>query len=50
MVRIFEDKTCKTEYNSEKRRIKYVFDGYANVEENKQMYQQAMEFLKTNPT
>lgn len=50
MEKIFEGKTCLAEYNPGNHWIIYTFDGYANVEEHKAMYMQAMEFLKNNKT
>ena len=45
---IFECKTSKAEYVSEKNRIIYTFDGYPNIEDHKRMYLKAMEFTKNN--
>ena len=50
MENIFEGKTCKADYNPDKKWIVYTFDGYANVDEHKTMYREAMEFLKGNQT
>ena len=50
MEKLFEGKTCIAEYNREKQRIRYTFDGYANIDEHKAMYQKAMAFLANNKT
>ncbi|MBN1950274.1 MAG: hypothetical protein JW801_03670 [Bacteroidales bacterium] len=50
MKTIFQGKSCIAEYNPEKFRISYTFEGYPNVEEHKVMYQKAMEFLHQNKT
>ena len=50
MEKIFVGKTCKAEYNPEKKWIVYTFDGYPEVEEHKVMYMKAMEYLKKNKT
>lgn len=50
METIFKGKTCIASYDGAKQRINFVFDGYANVEEHKDMYLEVLNFLKTNKT
>lgn len=50
METIFKGKTCFASYDSTKQRINFVFDGYANIEEHKNMYSKALIFLNTNKT
>ena len=50
MEQIFKGKSCQAEYNSDKNRIVYTFNGYAEVEEHKSMYLKAFGFMKNNKT
>jgi len=50
MEEIFKGKTCKSEYDSDKSRIVFTFNGYAEIDEHKKMYEISSEFLKKNKT
>ncbi len=45
---LFEGRTCKAEYLPEKKMVLYTISGYINIEENKTMYLQVLDFMKTN--
>lgn len=46
--KIFQGKTCLTEYQKDKNTIYFTFDGYVNVDETKSMYLKVLEFTKSN--
>lgn len=49
MKELFNGKTCKAEHSEEKRYILFTFNGYAKIEEHKEMYNQITEYIKKHP-
>jgi len=50
MKELFKGKTCIAKYDDDKQRVYFTFNGYAIVEEHKEMYTQVMEYISANRT